>query len=113
MIVVALVVNKIVIFIEYQLKLKLKLKYDDFQLGNFTLYRFASPKPNFWKKSRFTAVPDMTPEPGLFTPTINYCAVNAIHPAIPSQHVSSNFRTFSHRTKYGLVKLRQQDYCTI
>ena len=37
-------------------------------------------------------------------------SVNAIHPAIPSQHVSGNFRTFSHRTKYGLVKLRQQDY---
>ena len=30
--------------------------------------------------------------------------VNTIHPAIPSQHMSGSFRTFSHRTKYGLVK---------
>lgn len=39
------------------------MNYDDFQLGNFTLYKFGSPKPNFEKISRSTAVPDMTPEP--------------------------------------------------
>ena len=38
------------------------MNYDDFQLGNFALYRFGSPKPNFYKDSRSTAVPDMTPE---------------------------------------------------